>query len=500
MNFGGTSGNHLIVVGPSGCSGGVGTVGSGINSGGRLNFNWSPNKNLTTLLHELGHNLSLAHAHACYPAGPGCTFREYGNNYNFMGVSIVRNPPFTPANLDSFERRRLAVVDTGEIAELALPDGVREATSVHDLRARGTGAGLRGLRITDPRDGAVYVVDWRSGGARDALAYYASNLATFQDQFYNPGITVVRVEPDGESATLQAYPKPDPADGDTFGLTAGKSFTGTGVTITAESIGDQDDPLATSRIGVTLSDPSRPEPRPTPEPTPVPSPAATPDGAPVPTATPVPPEVPVAPGELLPQVEPAKLEVARATISRSARRLSLLAPITARASGTVRVALRAAGRTTTFSAPIDAARRRVLVSGAISAAQARAGTGILTITYAGDADTQPQVVRLRAASSPSALRAGRPVVRSGRVTASGRISSRARGVVRVQLLYEPAGGTTRTLGFQARIRDGRYRLDAALPADVANRRGVLHSYTLFTGDLGHRLRGELASYQVLGRP
>jgi hypothetical protein len=41
-----------------------------------------------------------------------------------------------------------------------------------------------------------------------------------------------------------------------------------------------------------------------------------------------------------------------------------------------------------------------------------------------------------------------------------------------------------------------------LPPDVvgqiAARRGVLHSYTLFTGYLPARIRGEMASFQVLG--
>jgi hypothetical protein len=70
------------------------------------------------------------------------------------------------------------------------------------------------------------------------------------------------------------------------------------------------------------------------------------------------------------------------------------------------------------------------------------------------------------------------------------------------VLYEPAGQNTRTLSFSARINAGRYRLDVALPADVlaqiATRRGVVHSYTLFTGYLAARMRGEMASFQVAG--
>ena len=199
---------------------------------------------------------------------------------------------------------------------------------------------------------------------------------------------------------------------------------------------------------------------------------------------------------------PAKLEVSRAFVDRAARRLSVLAPISARASGRVTVRLRAAGRTTTFTAAVDSANARVRFSRRIPAAQANLGTGILTITYAGDADTQPQEVRLRAAPRRAVLAAGRPTLSAaGVLVASGRIASRARGVVRVQLLFEPAGQATRTIELTAPIAGGRYRLSRALPADVlaqiATRRGVVHSYTLFTGFARASMRGEMASFQVL---
>ena len=202
---------------------------------------------------------------------------------------------------------------------------------------------------------------------------------------------------------------------------------------------------------------------------------------------------------------PAKLEVSRAFVDRAARRLSVLAPITARASGRVTVRLRAAGRTTTFTAAVDSANARVRFSRRIPAAQANLGTGILTITYGGDADTQPQEVRLRAASRRAQLEAGRPTISAGGVlTAGGRISSRARGVVRVQLLFEPAGQGTRTIELTAPIAGGRYRLSRALPPDVlaqiATRRGAVHSYTLFTGFAPASMRGETASFQVLAAP
>jgi len=197
----------------------------------------------------------------------------------------------------------------------------------------------------------------------------------------------------------------------------------------------------------------------------------------------------------------AKLELARAGVLRSVRRLSVLAPITARAAGRVKASFRAAGRTERFTAGIDAAKRRIRIDRSIPASQARLGTGILTLTYPGDDDTQPQEVRLRAASQKANLHATRPKLSGRRLTATGTISTRARGVVRLQLLYEPADSSTRTLEFTAPISDGRYSFDETLPADIAaeigKRRGVVHSYTLFTGYLPRRVRGEMRSYEVL---
>ena len=197
----------------------------------------------------------------------------------------------------------------------------------------------------------------------------------------------------------------------------------------------------------------------------------------------------------------AKLALARATINRRDRVLDVLAPITSRASGRVRVELHAAGRKFRFTAPIDSAEGRIRFRQPIPAAQARLGTGIITIRYLGDGDTRPQTVRLRAAFRPAVLRLQRPQIVNGRVRASGTVSKLARGVVRLQLEYEHAGGDTAVLRFRAQIRNGRWSLNEQLSETarlgLAQRRGTLHSYTLFTGYFQARMRGEMRSFQVL---
>lgn len=215
-----------------------------------------------------------------------------------------------------------------------------------------------------------------------------------------------------------------------------------------------------------------------------------------PTPTPPAPPLPPAP-------EPSKLQLARATIYPSANVIDILAPITRRASGTASLELFAAGQKHRWTAPVDAQNGRIRQSASIPAAQAAKQTGILTIHYPGDADTRPQTVRLRAANVPAALSSSRPKIVNGRLQASGTISGAARGKVRVQLEYF-SGGVTTTLEKWAPIADGRWSLDAQLtPEQIAAidaRRGVVHSYVLFTGYFKAKMRGEMESYQVLPAP
>ena len=164
--------------------------------------------------------------------------------------------------------------------------------------------------------------------------------------------------------------------------------------------------------------------------------------------------------------------------------------------------LQAAGRRHRFTAAVDSRNARIRFRKRIPAAQARVGTGILTIRYRGDADTRPQTVRLRAANGRADLTASRPTIAAnGRLRTAGRISSRARGVVRVQLEYFADGRTT-TLSFSARIRSGRWSLNEQLTQAVRNaiarRDGTVHSYILFTGYQAAGMRGEMRSLQVLG--
>lgn len=188
---------------------------------------------------------------------------------------------------------------------------------------------------------------------------------------------------------------------------------------------------------------------------------------------------------------------------RSDRAVDVLAPITKRASGEIDVDLHAAGRHTRFTVAVDEENGRVRFREDIPRAQAAMGTGILTLRYPGNERTRGQEVRLRAASRHADLELDRPRLGDGRLRAEGTISARARGVVRVQLSWSTAG-QDRMYEVNTRIRDGRWELDDELPDDVitalSSRDGTVHSYTLFTGYLPARMRGEMQAYQVLGAP
>ncbi len=193
---------------------------------------------------------------------------------------------------------------------------------------------------------------------------------------------------------------------------------------------------------------------------------------------------------------------AKMSLLRSATRgrlLDLFATISARTSGSAAASYFSAGRTTTYRVPI--VRGRIGGRLVLTSAQARLGTGILTLSYPGDADTRAQTVRLRAAARKARLRPTRPRIVAGRLRAAGTISRLARGVVRVQLEYQ-VGCDVKVVSASGAIRNGRWSINRALTpsqlAGIAARRGTVHSYTLFTGYAARRMRGEMRSFQVLG--
>jgi len=195
----------------------------------------------------------------------------------------------------------------------------------------------------------------------------------------------------------------------------------------------------------------------------------------------------------------ARLCIDRARISRQSRRLNLEATITQRASGSAHVELRAGGRRTKFRKTINGGR--VTVSRKLSRKQARRGTGVLTLSYGGNTQTKPQRVRLVIGPRKANLRlAVAPNILGDRLTTNGTISKRARGRVRLQLAYE-VNGQTVTHTYSAKIRKGRWRLNAQLTQlvrdEIAGRASAVHAYALYPGSLKRRIGGQMKPFQLL---
>jgi len=225
-------------------------------------------------------------------------------------------------------------------------------------------------------------------------------------------------------------------------------------------------------------------------------PVATPAPPPPPPPPPAPPRPP--PPVLAPPLAPApppppaptppafaKLAVLRAGVSNG--RLDVLASITARATGNVRVRYRSAGRTTAFDAAI--ADGRIRLSKALPRAQRSKPTGIITLTYAGTPAVLADSVTLRAATGKADLVSRTTRIDGrGRLIVAGTIAARARGVVLIRLAYATAGGEIAFVTHRAKIARGAWSLAAPLPSQAVRAGGQLSIQ--FTGYEPRLIRGE----------
>lgn len=187
---------------------------------------------------------------------------------------------------------------------------------------------------------------------------------------------------------------------------------------------------------------------------------------------------------------PAKLRVRRARIADG--RLDVLAQMTRRATGELSGRLRSGGRTHRFTARVRD-DGTVRIDERLPRAMRRATTGIVRLTYDGNARVRPSEVRLRAAQRPARLRRTASSLENGVLRVRGTITRRARGVVRVRYDYVGADGRLVSLRLRAPIRRGRWSVEERLTGAAAQ--GGFLSIQ-FTGDLRHRIRGEQTTKAV----
>ncbi len=192
-------------------------------------------------------------------------------------------------------------------------------------------------------------------------------------------------------------------------------------------------------------------------------------------------------------IYPSKLKVLRSSIRGG--QIDALFSITGRATGPLTVDYQAAGRFTRYRLDVGPARegeKFVRLLDRVAPAQRGRSTGILNIGYAGNDETRPDSLRLRAATAKSRLQLAGVSLTQGRLQAGGTVDARVRGVVRLRVTYQLPDGALAEWSGRSAVRSGRWAVDEQLPPQaVADLNGYLTIQ--FTGDVrspGGPYRGE----------
>ncbi|MFW7415552.1 S-layer homology domain-containing protein [Demequina sp. SO4-18] len=201
--FGGT--DHLIVYTPGDCDyeyAGIASVGGRLD-GGVVHVASNEHH---TIVHELGHNLSLMHSNLRYLEDGAWKAHEYFGLFGPMSGSV--SPDFAPGAVGASQRYFLGLPGAREGTEHMLIEMGMGDTRTVTLSPVYADSGTTAVRLLDAATGETFFVEYRAGAGKDADTFYqfASTISGIRFDGglvrYGPGVVVSQHSDDGAVSVL----------------------------------------------------------------------------------------------------------------------------------------------------------------------------------------------------------------------------------------------------------------------------------------------------------
>ncbi|MFW2512421.1 S-layer homology domain-containing protein [Demequina sp. SO4-13] len=198
--FAGT--DHLIVYTPDDCTyeyAGIASVGGRLDGGVvHIAANEHP-----TIVHEIGHNLSLMHSNLQYLKDGRWKAHEYFGLFGPMAGSVGAD--FAPGAVGASQRYFLGLPGARDSTEHMLIEMGMGDTRTITLAPVYADSGTTAVRLLDSATGETFFVEYRAGGGKDAGTFYQSTSSIRLDGGqvrFGPGVVVSQHGHDGAVSVL----------------------------------------------------------------------------------------------------------------------------------------------------------------------------------------------------------------------------------------------------------------------------------------------------------